>query len=203
MGSRLGFSAAPYPGLRPFRADEADIYFGREPQIDALLGRLQRSRFLAVIGPSGCGKSSLVRAGMIPALETGFMADAGADWRILTMTPGDRPMARLAACVTAPGGFGAGRGNGTDAGALTAAVLRSGPLGLIDVVRDARLPTGTNLLLLVDQFEEIYRYWEKGDRDEADAFVALLLASTAQREVPIYLVITMRSDFLGECALFR
>lgn len=196
MGTRIGFSAAPYPGLRPFRADEADIYFGREQQVDALLGRLQRTRFLAVTGPSGCGKSSLVSAGMIPALETGFAADAGAHWQVVTMTPGAHPMARLAASLAAQLG-------GAEDAALTAASLRSGPLGLIEAVREAKLAAGTNLLLLVDQFEEIYRYWEKGDRDEADAFVALLLASVARREQPIYVVITMRSDFLGECALFR
>ncbi len=199
---RLDFSTAPYPGLRPFRADESDIYFGRESQIDALLGRLQRTRFLAVIGPSGCGKSSLVRAGMIPALETGFMADAGAHWRIVTMTPADHPMARLAGGLSAPGGLGAAT-DCTDAGAMTAAALRSGPLALIDLVREARWPAGTNLLLLVDQFEEIFRYWARGDRDEADAFVSLLLASNAQTEIPIYVVITMRSDFLGDCAVFR
>lgn len=202
MGESIAFTAAPYPGLRPFRADEADIYFGREPQVDALLGRLQRTRFLAVIGPSGCGKSSLVRAGMIPALETGFVADAGADWQVVTMTPGDHPMARLASSFAARMGS-ADEADAADATALTAATLRSGPLGLVEAVREARLPQGSNLLLLVDQFEEIYRYWQKGDRDEADAFVALLLASIAQREVPIYVVITMRSDFLGECALFR
>jgi energy-coupling factor transporter ATP-binding protein EcfA2 len=198
---RSEFSAAPYPGLRPFRPDEADIYFGREPQIDALLGRLQRTRFLAVIGPSGCGKSSLVRAGMIPALETGFMVEAGANWRIVTMTPGDHPMARLADRLADSRALGSGRNN--SATALTAAALRSGPRGLIEVVRDARLPAGTNLLLVVDQFEEIFRYWEKGDRDEADAFVSLLLASTAQSDLSIYVVTTMRSDFLGECAMFR
>ena len=51
--------------------------------------------------------------------------------------------------------------------------------------------------------KEIFRYWQKRDRDEADAFVALLLASAAQNEVHIYVVITMRSDFLGECAVFH
>lgn len=209
MGSQISFSKAPYPGLRPFRPDEVDIYFGREEQVDALLGRLQQTRFLAVVGPSGCGKSSLVRAGMISALKTGFMADAGAEWRVLTMTPGDHPVDRLAACLSdqggSRGGDGVTRGDGSGdvSTALTAAALRSGPLGLIDLVRETRLAARSNLLLLVDQFEEIFRYWEKGDRDEANAFVSLLLASTAQREVPIYVVITMRSDFLGECAMFN
>src|SRR4051812_34820113 len=94
--SNLEFSKAPYPGLRPFRADEADVFFGRERQTDELLAKLAERRFLAVVGPSGCGKSSLVRAGLIPALETGFMAAAGAQWRIAYLRPGARPIQRLA-----------------------------------------------------------------------------------------------------------
>ena len=197
------FSLAPYPGLRPFRAEEADIYFGRETQTDALLDRLGRTRLLAVVGPSGCGKSSLVRAGMIASLQTGFMAAAGADWRIADLRPGDRPMARLARALRpfAPPAEATEMAE-AEALPLIEAALRRGPLGLVEWLRDVGLPPATNLLLLVDQFEEIFRYREKGDRDEADAFVALLLASAAQRELPIYIVITMRSDFLGDCALF-
>ncbi|MCP4690756.1 MAG: ATP-binding protein, partial [Desulfobacterales bacterium] len=68
---------SPYPGLRPFKRDEANLFFGREEQIEGLLEKLARNRFLAVVGPSGCGKSSLVYAGMLPALEMGFMPGAG------------------------------------------------------------------------------------------------------------------------------
>ncbi len=86
------FSTSPYPGLRAFRPDESDIFFGREEQTDCLLERLKRFHFLAVVGPSGCGKSSLVRAGMIAALETGFMAEAGSSWRIAEMRPDTGPL---------------------------------------------------------------------------------------------------------------
>ncbi len=72
----------PFPGLRPFRADEHHLFFGREAQSDDLLRRLQRHRFLAVVGSSGSGKSSLVRAGMLPALQGGF-------W-VFAVTPGRR-----------------------------------------------------------------------------------------------------------------
>jgi len=82
----------PYPGLRPFRWDEIDIFFGREEQVDQLLEKLGQTRFLSVVGPSGCGKSSLVQAGMLNALETGFLADAGARWRIANMRPGNCPV---------------------------------------------------------------------------------------------------------------
>jgi energy-coupling factor transporter ATP-binding protein EcfA2 len=197
------FSTSPYPGLRSFRPDESDIFFGREEQTDRLLERLQRSHFLAVVGPSGCGKSSLVRAGMIAALETGFMADAGSRWRIAEMRPGDRPIRRLARTLSNSQALGPERGVSAEATVFLEAALRRGPLGLTEMLQETPLPAQTNLLLLVDQFEEIFRFREKGDPDEADAFVALLLATSQQSKAQVYVVVTMRSDFLGDCTLFK
>src|ERR1700720_74543 len=96
MAITLQFSTAPYPGLRPFRYEESDIFFGRERQTDQLLARLEVNRFLAITGPSGCGKSSLIKAGMIPALQAGFMALVGSRWRICQLRPGAQPFRRLA-----------------------------------------------------------------------------------------------------------
>ena len=78
-----GGERLPYPGLRPFEADEADLFFGREQQVDGLLKRLSNSHFVAVVGESGAGKSSLVRAGLLPALEAGFVVEASAALSIL------------------------------------------------------------------------------------------------------------------------
>ena len=195
-------SDAPYPGLRPFRRDEVDVFFGREEQIDKLLAMLGRHRFLAVVGESGCGKSSLVRAGMIPALETGLLAAAGARWRVARTRPGEAPLRSLAASLLDPAALGLERAGQPAAEAFLYATLRRGPLGLAEALADTPLPPRTQLLVLVDQFEEIFRYRRHGDRDEADAFVALLLAAVARPEPPVYVVLTMRSDFLGECAHF-
>ena len=63
----------PFPGLRPFEPDEDHLFFGREREIDELLRRLRGTRFLQVVGTSGTGKSSLVRSGLIPALQSGFV----------------------------------------------------------------------------------------------------------------------------------
>ncbi|MGF6597762.1 hypothetical protein P3T23_002479 [Paraburkholderia sp. GAS448] len=198
----VGFSSHPYPGLRPFRFDESDIFFGRETQIDQLLARIAANRFLTVIGPSGCGKSSLVRAGMLPALTAGFIAQVGARWRIAELRPGDSPLRHLAEALAIPTVLGPGRDT-EESIAFIEATLRRGPLGLIEIVKGAQTMQGAALLVLVDQFEEIFRYREQLSSDEADAFVAQLLASCAQTETPIYIVITMRSDYLGECAVFR
>lgn len=198
----LAFSTSPYPGLRPFHRHEADIFFGREAQTDQLLRKLQSTRFLAVVGPSGCGKSSLVRAGMIAGLEAGYMAAAGSRWRIAEMRPGNRPLRSLAETLVA------GADLLPDASAAAAPVplveagLRSGPRGLIELLDGSPLDDGSNLLLLVDQFEEIFRFRREGDPDEAEAFVSLLLETAREKDLPVYVVITMRSDFLGDCAVF-
>ena len=161
MAITLHFTGTPYPGLRPFRYDESDVFFGRERQADQLLDRLARNRFLTITGPSGCGKSSLVRAGMIPALQAGFMAEVGSRWRICILRPGARPIRRLAHALASPKILGADRAN-EDAAAHVEAALRRGPLGLIEIVRGAEALQGATLLVLVDQFEEIFRFHEAG-----------------------------------------
>ena len=193
----------PYPGLRPFRPDESLVFFGRDQQVDQLLSRLGSQRFLAIVGPSGCGKSSLVRAGLIPALDTGLMASAGARWAVATMRPGRQPLRRLAEALLDDRVLGDRWSAVVSAAALLHSALRRGPLSLAELAAESPPPGERKLLLLVDQFEEVFRYRRDGDRDEADTFVALLLASARQREVPIYVILTMRSDYIGESAVFE
>ncbi|WP_133513001.1 hypothetical protein [Candidatus Thiosymbion oneisti] len=82
----------PFVGLRPFERADSLYYFGRDAQIQALLTSLHQSRFLALVGSSGCGKSSLIRAGLIPALEAGFLVQDRDRWRIATCKPGETPL---------------------------------------------------------------------------------------------------------------
>ena len=92
----VNYSANPFPGLRPFESTETYLFFGRDGQSEELLRRLRRTRFLAVVGTSGSGKSSLVRAGLLPALQGGLMASAGSDWRIAILRPSNDPIGNLA-----------------------------------------------------------------------------------------------------------
>ncbi|MUG95113.1 hypothetical protein F7734_23220 [Scytonema sp. UIC 10036] len=196
----------PFPGLRPFEVDEAHLFFGREGQADELLRRLGRNRLLAVVGTSGSGKSSLVRAGLLPSLYNGFMVQAGSSWRVAVFRPGDDPIGNLARALNHPKVFAMDSEDAVSA-IMTETTLRRGALGLIEVVQQARMPSDDNLLVVVDQFEELFRFKQnalsKESGDEAAAFVKLLLEATGQKVVPIYVAITMRSDFLGDCAQFR
>jgi len=208
-------SQFPYPGLRPFEHFETDIFFGREEQTDQLLERLGSNRFIAVVGPSGCGKSSLVRTGLLAGLKAGLLTDAGVYWRIAEIRPGNRPFAHLAGALLDDSVLGlayqAYFTDHTEAVASLQASLRRGPFGLHELLQETPLPADTHLLLLVDQFEEIFRYYQQGEVDETAAFVELLLKSSQVTCAPtqqlkktfIYIVITMRSDFMGDCALFQ
>lgn len=185
-----------YPGLRPFDEGDALLYFGREEQTDELLRRLDDTRFLAVVGLSGSGKSSLVRAGLLPALRRGHLTTAGSSWRLCVMRPGSDPLGGLVRALNETLGEQYDR----------SAMLRSGRLGFLDASRQGRNPD-ENLLLVVDQFEEIFRFQESAHQiaGEAAKFVELMLAASHEYEPTyrLYVVITLRSDYLGECARFR
>jgi energy-coupling factor transporter ATP-binding protein EcfA2 len=202
----------PFPGLRPFRSDEDHLFFGRESQVDRMIDKLAAHRFLAVVGTSGSGKSSLVNCGLRPSLHRGYMTSAGSSWRMAQFHPGIDPIDALAQALAAPGVlFDAWDDDGLTARELVETTLRLGSLGLVDIIEQARLPEGTQLLVVVDQFEELFRFRELaadaaknayGPTQDAVAFVKLLLEARAQSKIPIYTVLTMRSDFLGECAQF-
>jgi len=191
----------PYPGLRPFQSSEADIFFGRDEQVDQMIERLRGSSFLAVVGESGCGKSSLVYAGLIPALQAGLLKLGAADplWRLVEMRPGAEPLNHLASSLLSAGALSR-QADGLDEHAMLVAQLRRGPRGLIEAFNETPPPEGENLLILIDQFEEIFRFSRDGRHDEAVAFVNLLLETRGHPRV--FVVLAMRSDFIGDCSQF-
>jgi energy-coupling factor transporter ATP-binding protein EcfA2 len=231
-------SGVPFPGLRPFREDEADRFCGREEQREAMLVKLESKRFLAVIGSSGCGKSSLVFAGLLPDIRAGNLFGVPADCVIASCRPGLNPFQSLADALMQTQLAGQTGWLSSDAAERT---LRSGDGGLAKVAAHATAflthqhernnSTGPAeappaFLIVVDQFEELFRFAELKEeeflkqiedrakvdgatraapldspRDEALAFVALLLAAV-RGDAPVHVVITMRSDYLGDCAIF-
>ncbi|MGW5158050.1 nSTAND1 domain-containing NTPase [Nonomuraea wenchangensis] len=167
---------APYRGLVVFQPEHARWYFGRERLVRELCDRLSGTPFLAVMGTSGSGKSSLLRAGLLPALRQGITAD-GAEWPAVVMVPGEHPLRALAAHL------------GED------------DLGEDDPPRAAARfvagrPAGARLVVIVDQFEEVFTLCR--DEGERAAFVSALLALA--REPRTHVVAGMRADFYARCA---
>ncbi len=202
-GLELMLPRNPFVGLRPFNTDESLLFFGRRQQTIELLEQLHRTHFIAVVGSSGCGKSSLIRAGLIPNLLAGFLVEERDRWLIATMKPGDAPLRNLAAAlceaaVAAP--------YAPEVDRVLNPLYEFGAEAILTSMAPV-LSDSTNLLLLVDQFEELFRFGVGSDkpeqRGEAADFVALLLQLAEQCRLPIYIVLTMRSDFLGDCDNFH
>jgi len=204
----------PFPGLRPFDFDDHAFFFGREEQSYALYDLLELSQFVAVVGSSGSGKSSLVRAGLRPLLrrESDEAAErdgaGGRAWRWIELRPGDTPMSRLAARLAdlsaipdePPLGRAARRER-------LAYVLRRSSFGLTEALAGIDALAGRRPLIVVDQFEELFRYEAWGParpamHEEAAQFVQLLLEASSGRNPDVHVLITMRSDFIGDCARF-
>lgn len=191
----------PYPGLRPFQSDEDYLFFGREEQTAELLQRLGKNRFVAVVGASGSGKSSLVRCGLLSELHGGGLVEAGSHWEVAVMRPGGDPIRHLAEALIEADLYDPEDTEGVD---RVMATLKRSESGLVQAARQSELEERTNLLVVVDQFEELFRFHEAGSMgaEEAPDFVQLLLEAANSERFPIYVVLTMRSDFLGDCSRF-
>jgi len=131
------------------------------------------------------------------------MVKAGSSWRIALLRPGEDPIGHLATALDSPDVLRTNRELETTNRVLLEATLRRGTRGLVETVRQAGIPSGDNVLIVVDQFEELFRFRQsrqiENSGDEAVAFVKLLLEATQQDDFPIYVVLTMRSDFIGDC----
>lgn len=160
----------PYPGMVPFSAADAEHFYGRTEEVARMLQLLRRQRFMMVIGPSGSGKSSLVYAGLLPELERSRYFAKGY-WLIRTIRPGPKPTEVLAEVL---GGSGA-----------------DGEFepGSVDALLEAHAPA-ERLLLLVDQFEEVFT---QAQREERARFIAALQALRAPENCA--LILTLRADF--------
>jgi energy-coupling factor transporter ATP-binding protein EcfA2 len=204
----------PFPGLRPYGFDDHSFFFGRTTQIKLLRAKLRRNRFIAVVGSSGCGKSSLVKAGLLPALADEANTPGEPGWSRLEIRPQGRPIDMLSEAIAGLSRRIAGpqlkdlsdevllhRGR---------AMLRRSNFGLSEALAELPLPEGTPVLLLVDQFEELFRFIDAGSRsdrlersDEAATFVALLLEAIHRTTPSVHVILTMRSDSIGECDRFQ
>jgi len=193
----------PFPGLRPFAPEESDLFFGREGESEEVVGKLLKNKFVTVIGASGSGKSSLIYCGVLPKVKK-LKTDKNADWRILTFRPGNDPFGNLADALSES--LYASGNERLDRNTILSE-LQNNPDGISGAVRNLMLKPEEKVLIVVDQFEELFRYSTLGKTDPSLApagwFVDFLVDTVDQSTGNIFTIITMRSDFIGECAHFQ
>ncbi|MEU6592204.1 helix-turn-helix domain-containing protein [Streptomyces sp. NPDC046881] len=204
-GNDVTGPACPYPGLSAFTPQDAGRFFGRERATAALVERVfdrVGKGPLLLVAPSGAGKSSLLNAGLVPSLRRpGGFPMAGADrWPVVTLTPTAHPVDELLERTAKV------LGGDLD---LTAARLGERPEALLAAVRtraDAtpagrRPPPPPRLVLLVDQFEELFTLCADDTERRTFARVLCTLAAPppSPGHDPAVVVLGVRADFSGRC----
>jgi energy-coupling factor transporter ATP-binding protein EcfA2 len=217
------FQICPYTGLRSFSEDESLYFKGREEDIDQATGQLQRNKFLMLTGASGDGKSSLVFAGIIPNARSGFLKSKYTNWCVAHFRPERAPFQNL--CQSLAKQLDISNSHAVQG------ELNHGFSALVDLYRNSKRfidvhsdewqrsddkkkavmkREAANLIILVDQFEEFFtnpeNYHHGAPSRDANLVLNLLLETARialDEDIPIYVVFTMRSDYIGQCAAFR
>ncbi|MBZ0284835.1 MAG: protein kinase [Anaerolineae bacterium] len=185
----------PYKGLRAFQEADSHDFFGRKMLIDRLIARMAETtpnaRFLAVVGPSGSGKSSAVRAGLVPAIRRGALYESQ-DWYIVQMIPGSKPLAELADAI-----------NRVAINSLRDPVnaLRANEHALIDITAQVLPEQESELVLVIDQFEEIFTL--VSDETERTHFLKLILNAISNPQSRLRVIITLRADLYDRPLLYE
>jgi len=185
----------PYRGLNVFDMKDARYFFGREGEIDDLLEKLSRSRFLAVIGPSGSGKSSLVRAGLLGALKSGEIPGSDS-WKVVILEPGEQPLQSLGVYLSSSPNDPVKTHEFIQKFSSNAEMLHiTTRLALLADPADRRY------VIFVDQFEEVFTLCS--DDAARRAFIDNLLYAAKAKDGKTVVLLTLRADFYDRCAAYR
>ncbi len=212
----------PYTGLRSFTEEESLYFKGRDQQVDQITVLLEQNKFLMVTGASGEGKSSLIYAGLLPNAKAGFFKAKYTNWVVADFRPERSPVNNMAEALAET----------FDSKPSTIETeLRRGYSSLIDLYtnsdfyidetddhwqnlsepeKNERERKAANLMVIVDQFEEFFtnpeNFYKEAPSQDSQIVVNLVLETARiaiKKNIPVYIVCTMRSDYIGQCSAFR
>ena len=188
----------PFPGLRPFRKEESHLFFGRENQVYEVLAKLKSNKFVGIVGNSGIGKSSFVNCGILPKLQE-EKNQTTSKWKVIDFRPGARPLVRMTNALK----------DNIELSAYTTQevgenFIIDSPGTISEIANNYQAETGNCLLIYIDQFEEIFRFSpdEIEVKEEIADFIGIIIHSINKAEVPISVITTIRSDFVGDCSSY-
>ena len=192
--------SCPYRGLFAFREQDASYFFGREGFSQQLVDAVRRRPLAAVVGSSGSGKSSVVFAGLIP-----YLLHEGS-WLTAAFRPGKEPFHSLAAALLPLLEPQMNRIDRLRESNKLAKQLQQGEISLQNVLELIMQElVGTRLLLVADQFEELYTFCRNQElrEDFLDELLTAVRTMSGQQALSCNLVLTLRADFVGQALTYR
>ena len=196
----------PYPGLRPFTEEESIFFKGRDLHIRQIVRLLEDNKMAFITGASGDGKSSMVYAGVVPYIRAGFFKADYNSWIVADFKPQRNPLASLAESLSQEMEIDYNECLNELSNGFSAIVNLYQKHGFCS--EDAN--TGKNLLVIADQFEEVFTNsdnFNDGEPSEESYTTINLLLETVRiavaENLPVYVIFTMRSDFISQCTVFK
>ncbi len=193
----------PFPGLRPFTPEENNLFFGRDKESDEVLEKLLKNRFISVIGAPGSGKTSLINCGVLQKLKDQGILHSH-KWRFVTFRPEDDPFGNFADAIIK--NIPVTEKRNTDRENIISGLLDN-PDGISVSLRNLSQGTDDNLLMVIDQFEDLFRYGSYGNDqhylEQNEKFIDSLVSSISQSGANIYAIVVLRSDYVSECAHYH
>ena len=196
------------PGLHHFDDGNVELFFGRKRQVDDLLSIIQEGRFIAIVGPEGAGKTSLIKAGLIPALKNGFAGAAGREWSFCYCRPGITPIENLASALSEKYVLGDQEKGSLEMDDEIVKLMRKDHSGILNAVSKYSISGDGNLLIIIDQFEDIFDLSEKGTvglawQQEIALYLNNIAKAITSKNASVYVLISMQSDFIPLLYNFR
>jgi WD40 repeat protein len=194
----------PFIGLRNYNESDKENFCGRDKEVKEVLRKLKTTRFLSIVGAAGSGKSSLIQAGILPELMSGFEGQGGTKWGIAMFSPGRDPIGNLANALARRNVLSPDIKAEPNSNRLEETLRRSS-LGLVNCVKEqGETLKGKNVIIVINQFEELFDLMNDDNmRNEARDFVKLLLRAVNENDKAIYVLISIESDALSEITKFR
>jgi len=184
----------PFPGLRPFKQKESHLFFGREDQVCEVLRKLIINKFVGIVGDSGIGKSSFVNCGIFPKLkqddnETKDM------WNIVSFRPGEDPLNEMSNVL---------HSFYSKVGLISSDIDFKTYEAIANTAKESFQKDKRKLLIYIDQFEEIFRFNKDNDEKskKIEHFINIIIKLMRETEDPVSFIITIRSDFIGDCSRY-
>ena len=192
----------PFPGLRAYKASESQFFYGRDREIEDCLNILQQNKVLILTGENGVGKSSLINAGILSKLHKGFSGQAGREWEVCSFRPGIAPIENLCYSLSENGAlYMGGKAKTTDHSSYKKTLESKRNLGLAEIYRQAEIFEKKNLLIVIDQLEDLFKYrtfFDAESESDDDLLFNIVHRTSRFKETAIYFILAIDDMYLAK-----
>ena len=200
--SKNNNNSLPFPGPRPYLESESSVFYAREKEVEDVLNILQRHKLVVISGESGSGKTSLINAGVLPLLKSRFSGQAGKDWVVCNFRPGVSPIENFAHALSHTGVLYLNeKAKTTDKKNYTSIIEDKKDLALIDIYGNSEINEKKNLLIVIDQLEDLFKYTEHFDYAESlndNILFDLIYRTSKYKETAIYFILAIQANYTSK-----